>query len=106
MAKIKLDALSVKELVELRADLDTTIARRKQTEKVELRRKMAELAAGRGLSLADVFSTGKSRKGRVVAAKYRNPDNPAETWTGRGRPPRWLQAKVKKGAKRDDFLIA
>jgi DNA-binding protein H-NS len=41
-----------------------------------------------------------------VAAKYRNPDNPAETWAGRGLKPRWLAAAIKSGKKMDDFLIA
>jgi DNA-binding protein H-NS len=41
-----------------------------------------------------------------VAAKYRNPDNPAETWAGRGLKPRWLAAAIKAGKKQDDFLIA
>jgi DNA-binding protein H-NS len=37
--------------------------------------------------------------------KYRDPKNPSNTWTGRGRPPRWMAAAVKSGSKRDDFLI-
>ena len=41
-----------------------------------------------------------------VAAKYRNPDNPAETWAGRGLKPRWMAAAIKSGKKMDDFLIA
>jgi DNA-binding protein H-NS len=40
-----------------------------------------------------------------VKPKYRNPDNRSETWSGRGRLPRWLQAKVDGGAKVEDFLI-
>lgn len=40
-----------------------------------------------------------------VAPKYRNPDNPSETWSGRGRQPLWLAAKVEKGAAVADFLI-
>ena len=38
--------------------------------------------------------------------KYRNPENPAETWAGRGLKPRWLVAAVKSGKKPEDFLIA
>ena len=47
-------------------------------------------------------------KGRTlgkVAPKYRNPDNPNEVWTGRGRQPRWLAAETAKGRALDDFLI-
>ncbi|MGE8258363.1 MAG: H-NS family nucleoid-associated regulatory protein [Stenotrophomonas sp.] len=47
---------------------------------------------------------GKSA-GRKVAPKYRNPANPNETWSGRGRQPRWLAALVEKGKSASDFLI-
>jgi DNA-binding protein H-NS len=40
-----------------------------------------------------------------IAPKYRNPDNSSETWTGRGREPKWLQHQVSEGKSRDDFLI-
>jgi DNA-binding protein H-NS len=40
-----------------------------------------------------------------VAPKYRNPENPAETWAGRGLKPRWLAGAIKVGKKQDDFLI-
>jgi DNA-binding protein H-NS len=54
---------------------------------------------------------GKSGSGRggargAVAPKYRNPENPSETWAGRGLKPRWLTAAIKGGKKPDDFLIA
>jgi H-NS histone family len=40
-----------------------------------------------------------------VAPKYRDPENPAETWAGRGLKPRWLTAAIKGGKKLEDFLI-
>jgi hypothetical protein len=40
-----------------------------------------------------------------VAPKYRNPDNPNETWAGRGLKPRWLAAAIKGGKKLEDFAI-
>ena len=44
-------------------------------------------------------------KGRKVAAKYRNPKNPSETWAGRGATPRWMAAAIKAGKKKESFLI-
>jgi DNA-binding protein H-NS len=41
-----------------------------------------------------------------VAPKYRNPENPAETWAGRGLRPRWLVAALKGGKKVEDFAIS
>jgi DNA-binding protein H-NS len=54
--------------------------------------------------MSDIFGA-RGGKGRTVAAKYANPDDPSETWTGRGRKPRWLAAKLKDGGKIEKFLI-
>ena len=42
---------------------------------------------------------------REVAPKYRNPGNPAETWSGRGRKPRWVEEQVGAGRSLSDLLI-
>lgn len=48
-----------------------------------------------GLTLADVFGAKRGPKsGTTIAPKYRNPVNPDETWTGRGKQPNWLSAIV------------
>src|SRR5258706_12987327 len=52
---------------------------------------------------------GKGVRGGVrgaVPPKYRNPDNPAETWAGRGLRPRWLAAALKSGKKLEHFSVA
>ncbi len=41
-----------------------------------------------------------------VAPKYRNPNNPSQTWAGRGVKPRWMQALLAQGANMEDFRIA
>jgi DNA-binding protein H-NS len=65
------------------------------------------------LDLSDVKKalTGKKTastsklKGKKVAPKYRNPANKTETWTGRGRQPKWVAAAIKTGKKLDDLAI-
>ncbi|MNC48706.1 DNA-binding protein StpA [compost metagenome] len=47
-----------------------------------------------------------ARKLGKVAPKYRNPANPNETWTGRGRQPKWMAQLVAMGRSPSDFLIA
>ena len=68
----------------------------------DIKAKMAEY----GITVADLGSTGRSSraKGTTVAAKYRNHAT-GETWTGRGKMPRWLQAAVNSGKRKEDFLI-
>jgi DNA-binding protein H-NS len=46
---------------------------------------------------------GKSKS--VGVAKYANPENRSDTWTGRGRKPNWLVERLKKGADLSDFEI-
>jgi DNA-binding protein H-NS len=40
-----------------------------------------------------------------VAPKFRNPDEPSQTWTGRGKQPRWLAAQLRSGRRIEDFRI-
>ncbi len=47
----------------------------------------------------------KGRKATKIAIKFRNPQNPAETWSGRGRPARWLAALEAQGRKRAEFAV-
>jgi DNA-binding protein H-NS len=41
----------------------------------------------------------------TVAPKFRNPDQPSQTWAGRGKQPRWLTAHLSSGKRIDDFRI-
>ena len=68
----------------------------------DIKAKMVEY----GITVADLGSTGRSSraKGGTVAAKYRNSAT-GETWTGRGKMPRWLQTQVNSGKRKEDFLI-
>jgi len=49
--------------------------------------------------------TRAKHKGSKVPAKYRDPENKRNTWSGRGRMPRWLAERVKRGHAAADFLI-
>ena len=104
MAKISgLEKLSYGELGELRNRVDRLMIAKRNAARNELRQEVTALVKDHGLSIQDLF--GKGRKG-AAAVKYRDPKNPENTWTGRGRMPRWLVAATKGGkAKKEDFLI-
>jgi DNA-binding protein H-NS len=99
--------MSLAELTEYGARLDRLIDQKKGEAKAELRGKLVEMAKDHGMTLDDVLGGRKSeRSNGVVPIKYRDPSNPANTWTGRGRTPRWMVAAMKgKKAKKEDFLI-
>lgn len=60
---------------------------------------------GRKTTAKTSKSPRSSNAGRKVAPKYRNPDNPEQTWTGRGKAPLWFAAATEAGRSRDDMLI-
>ena len=103
-----LENYSVKELRELNGRIDVMIVEKEKSERVALRAKLAALAEEAGLTLDDVLGGTRGRGGKkgTVAVKYRNPENPDETWTGRGRSPNWLVEKMKKrGVTKEDFAV-
>ena len=50
---------------------------------------------------------GKSQRRQYpkVSPKFRNPEEPSQTWTGRGKQPRWLAAQLRSGRRIEDFQI-
>lgn len=102
MATINVDKLSLKDLIELEGKVRKAIGTARERERAEVKQAMAALAEKRGFSVSELFGRGR---GKTSAAKYVNPDNRSETWTGRGRKPNWLVAKLKKGANIADFAI-
>ncbi len=105
MSKVNLDKLSHKELVELQKDVAGAIAKRRNDELAELKRKMAEMAGNAGFDMAEVVGGKRGGKRGPVAVKYRNPKDATQTWTGRGRKPTWLVEALKKGQKIDSFAV-
>jgi DNA-binding protein H-NS len=101
-----IDAMSVKDMMELQPKLAEAIIERKAQEKTEIKAKLAALAEKSGFSLDELFRKArKNGNGSKVAPKYRNPADSAQTWTGRGRMPLWIKAHADKGTKLDKFLI-
>lgn len=104
----ELDKMSYAQLAALRNKVDAAMAAALSAEKQKLRAEMEAMAARAGLSLLDVVNgraSGHKPKGAKVAPKYRNPQNPSQTWAGRGRQPTWLVAALKKGRKLESFRI-
>lgn len=101
--------MSLKELVQLEMDVRNAIAAARERERGDIKRKLSEIAEHAGFSVSELFPSGRGRpagKGKSVGvARYANPEDRADTWTGRGRKPNWLLERLKKGAKLADFAI-
>ena len=73
----------------------------------KLRDKIQALVKAEGVALDDVFGARAGRGGKArskVKPKFRNPTT-GETWSGRGKRPRWFAAALAAGKKDKDFLI-
>jgi DNA-binding protein H-NS len=100
-----LNSMTVAKLRDLKSQVEAAISTKVSERRHELESELSKLDG----------HTGGARRGRpagrgglrgAVAPKYRNPENPAETWAGRGLRPRWLVAALKGGKKVEDFAIA
>jgi len=103
---INIDKMSLKDLIDLELKVKKAIGAAKERERSQLKQKIEQLVQSSGFSIDELFARGRaSMKGRIVAPKFANPENKSETWSGRGRKPKWLVAKLGKGAKMQDFAI-
>jgi DNA-binding protein H-NS len=108
MKKIELESMSVDDLWSLHERISEILSERISSEKQELEKRLAVL--NRGRTAIDGSDSAQSqdkarRKYPRVFPKYRNPAAPTETWSGRGKQPRWLVAAIKSGRKIEDFRI-
>lgn len=101
----ELDKLSLKELRDLRAKVDKAIASFDERRRREVVEKLEELAREHGFALNELADSLTSRKRPQVAAKYANPADSSQTWTGRGRKPRWVTEAMDAGKSLEDLAI-
>jgi DNA-binding protein H-NS len=105
MAKgpFNLASMGVEALIKLRDDIGTMLSQKTS----ELKKQLQRLEGGgwaerRGRGPAK----GRSLKGGKLPPKYRDTQDPSLVWAGRGARPRWMEERIKDGAKQEDFLIA
>ncbi|MEA2600936.1 MAG: DNA-binding protein [Acidobacteriota bacterium] len=108
-SSIDLSKLSIEELETLAKDIQTEVTTRREAERERVLGQMRELAAGLGLTLEEVvrLERGKGIKGTAggVQAKYRHPNDPSLTWSGRGKRPAWLTEALAAGKSLEDFAV-
>jgi DNA-binding protein H-NS len=107
--KIDLDVMSVDEMWRLHEKIGQLLSVRLTSEKRELEKRLAQLRRENEMHAAPTEASGVSRERRKyprVYPKYRNPNEPSETWSGRGKQPRWLVAALKTGHRIEEFMIS
>jgi DNA-binding protein H-NS len=106
--KLELEAMSLDDLWSLHEKTSAILSARIRAEKHELEKRLAVL--NRGMDVVTQSGDPRSLNGKPrrkyprVLPKYRNPQT-SETWSGRGKRPRWLVAAMKSGRKMEEYRI-
>lgn len=96
--KVNLGKMSMDDLKALKKDVDKAISEFQNRKRVEALKEVQAVAKKHGLSVDDLMGKGKKGKAKAKApAKYRNPADASQTWSGRGRQPAWYKAALKAG---------
>lgn len=109
MAKIDLTGYTLGELKGLHHDVERAMKDRQQQEVQRAREQILAIAKEAGVPIEDLLDNPatkpKKKDGEKVEPKYQNPHDTSQTWTGRGRQPKWLVEALANGKKPDDFLM-
>ena len=102
MKRDDFNSMSLDELWALRSEISSVLRSKISAEKTMLEKRLRQL---RSNSLPSEAARRERRSYPRVLPKYRNPADPAETWAGRGRQPRWVTEQLRSGRKLDDLRI-
>ena len=102
---LNLNELSLKDLKDLQSQVAKAIYTFEDRKKKEALADLEDRARSLGFSLAELTGTTVSRKRAPATAKYGNPADPSDTWSGRGRKPRWFEAALNAGKTPEDLAI-
>jgi DNA-binding protein H-NS len=97
------EPVSVDQLWSLHEMITSVLVRKMTAEKERLKQRLRALELSRAGTSKLLAKT--RRPYPKVRPKYRNPERPKETWAGRGKQPRWLNAQLGSGKKLEDFKI-
>jgi DNA-binding protein H-NS len=90
----------------MQKDVAKAISAFEDRQKAEARTKVEALARELGYSLAELVGTETKSSRSPAAAEYRHPENPALTWSGRGRKPQWFVEALEAGKTASDLAIS
>ncbi|MGQ0564611.1 MAG: H-NS histone family protein [Gemmobacter sp.] len=102
---INVNDLSLKELKDMQSQIARAIATFEDRRKKVALAELEEVARAKGFSLSELTGAPVSRRSSTSVAKYANPANHADTWSGRGRKPRWFINAMAAGRKPEDLAV-
>lgn len=109
--QIDLGSMSLEEISALKEELTSRETELRTAKLIELRERWKAEALAAGLTVDEVLgipetSAKRMPRDKSVSPKYRNPDDPSVTWTGRGRRPEWVRVFLSSGGQMDQLKIS
>ncbi|MFN7002889.1 MAG: H-NS family nucleoid-associated regulatory protein [Roseinatronobacter sp.] len=102
---VDLAEMSLEDLKKLQKDVAKAIETYEERTLKEVRAKMDAIARDHGYTLEKVLAHTPTVSRKPVAPKYANPADKSQTWTGRGRKPKWVADALAGGKTLEDLAI-
>ena len=102
---IDLNSMSLKDLKDLQSSVNKAVNGFEDRKRKAALSQVEEAARALGFTLSELTGTAAPRKRSPAMPKFANPANASETWSGRGRKPRWFAAALKAGKKPEQMAI-
>jgi DNA-binding protein H-NS len=107
--KINLADLNLKELKGLQSEIEKQLKERQQQEINKAREQILAISQSVGVTLEELLTNKKVKsdagRGKKVQPRYQNPADNSQTWTGRGRKPKWMSDELARGKTMEEFKI-
>lgn len=96
---MNLEDMSREDLIDLRAQIDIQLEKREAKRKTDAIKAVEEAAEKFGFSLEELATVTGKRKGGLMKGvpKYAHPEDKTQTWTGKGRKPKWFDEALAAG---------
>jgi DNA-binding protein H-NS len=101
-SKLNLEEKSISELQELFASTQHLLQQKQGEIRATAVQKINDIANEAGIK---VWIREPKQRDAKAEKLYRNPDDPSQTYNGKGASPKWLKDKITAGANKDDFLV-
>ena len=103
--KIDVNSMSRNDLLKLKSDIEKALANLEVKHKADAKKALEEAAKKFGFTVDELVGKAKGAPRSKGAPKFKNPADPKQTWSGRGRQPAWIKDGLAKGKKLEDFAI-
>ena len=102
MKTLNFETMPIADLWQLYEQIGRVLAEQLALEKRKLEQRLSALKGELGASSPE----RQRRPYPKVHPKYQNPDDPSQTWAGRGKTPRWISDKLESGKSIEDLRVA